>query len=214
MASSVQSNGPAKDPKSSSAIEESQLEKSILRRGLATAAEIEACKSQRKQLAAKESERAQEPARDHGRGQGPHPQPDDAAHAGIGRGQPQVSDPRLPDDPEARQGLDGRGLQGQAAERRPGRRHQDPARPPRPEQRVHQAIRARGHDRRQALAQQRRQRDRRRPDRRPLLLRHGIRRRARPSRISSTRTRSSTRKRPYGSRWRSPRRSSTPPSAG
>ena len=56
MASPVQSNGPAKDPKSSSGVDESQLEKSILRRGLATAAEIEACKSQRKQLVAKESD--------------------------------------------------------------------------------------------------------------------------------------------------------------
>jgi len=62
MASPVQSNGPGKDPKSSSAvksssaIDDSQLEKSILRRGLATAAEIEACKSQRKQLVAKESD--------------------------------------------------------------------------------------------------------------------------------------------------------------
>jgi len=56
MASPVQSNGPPKDPKSSSAVDESQLEKSILRRGLATAAEIEACKSQRKQLVAKESD--------------------------------------------------------------------------------------------------------------------------------------------------------------
>ena len=56
MASPVQSNGPGKDPKSSSAVDESQLEKSILRRGLATAAEIEACKSQRKQLAAKEND--------------------------------------------------------------------------------------------------------------------------------------------------------------
>ena len=37
-------------------VDESQLEKSILRRGLATAAEIEACKSQRKQLASKESD--------------------------------------------------------------------------------------------------------------------------------------------------------------
>ena len=36
----------------------SQLEKSILRRGLATAAEIEACKTHRKQLAAKDSEPA------------------------------------------------------------------------------------------------------------------------------------------------------------
>jgi eukaryotic-like serine/threonine-protein kinase len=56
MASPVQSNGPSKDPKSSSAVDESQLEKSILRRGLATAAEIDACKSQRKQLVAKESD--------------------------------------------------------------------------------------------------------------------------------------------------------------
>ena len=56
MASPVQSNGPGKDPKSSSAVDESQLEKSILRRGLATAAEIEACKSQRKQLVAKEND--------------------------------------------------------------------------------------------------------------------------------------------------------------
>jgi serine/threonine protein kinase len=56
MASPVQSNGPGKDPKSSSAIDESQLEKSILRRGLATAAEIEACKSQRKQLPVAEKE--------------------------------------------------------------------------------------------------------------------------------------------------------------
>ena len=70
---------PARIPESSSAVDESQLEKSILRRGLATAAEIEACKSQRKQLAAKESDVAQEPAGDHGRGQGPDPQPDDAA---------------------------------------------------------------------------------------------------------------------------------------
>jgi serine/threonine-protein kinase len=56
MASPVQSNGPGKDAKSSSAVDESQLEKSILRRGLATAAEIEACKSKRKQLVAKASE--------------------------------------------------------------------------------------------------------------------------------------------------------------
>ena len=63
-------------------------------------------------------------------------------------------------------------------ERRPGRRHQDPARRPGPEQGIHQAVRARGQDRRQALAQQRRQRDRRRRGRRPLLLRDGIRRRA------------------------------------
>jgi serine/threonine protein kinase len=56
MASPVQSDGPGKDPKSSSAVDESQLEKSILRRGLATAAEIEACKAQRKQLIVKEKD--------------------------------------------------------------------------------------------------------------------------------------------------------------
>jgi eukaryotic-like serine/threonine-protein kinase len=56
MASPVQSNGPGKDPKSSSSIDESQLEKSIIRRGLATAAEIDACKSKRQQLGAKDNE--------------------------------------------------------------------------------------------------------------------------------------------------------------
>ena len=62
MASPVQGNGPGKDSKSSSTIksssgvDDSQLEKSMLRRGLATAAEIEACKSQRKQLVAKEND--------------------------------------------------------------------------------------------------------------------------------------------------------------
>ena len=56
MPSPVQSNGPAKDPKSSSGVDESQLEKSILRRGRATAAEIEACKSQRKKLVSTEND--------------------------------------------------------------------------------------------------------------------------------------------------------------
>ena len=82
MASPVESNGPGKDPKSSSAVDESQLEKSIIRRGLATAAEIEACKSQRKQLVAKENDASQEPAGNHGRGQGLDPQPGDAPGAG------------------------------------------------------------------------------------------------------------------------------------
>ena len=58
MATPVESNtiraiGSSADPPGS---DESQLEKSILRRGLATPAEIEACKNQRKQLAAKEKE--------------------------------------------------------------------------------------------------------------------------------------------------------------
>jgi eukaryotic-like serine/threonine-protein kinase len=62
MASPVQGNGSGKDAKSSStiksssALDDSQLEKSILRRGLATAAEIEACKTQRKQLVAKQND--------------------------------------------------------------------------------------------------------------------------------------------------------------
>ena len=56
MASPVESNKPGNDAKSSSAVDESQLEKSIIRRGLATAAEIEACKAKRKQLPAKESD--------------------------------------------------------------------------------------------------------------------------------------------------------------
>ena len=50
MATPVESNTSGKDPRGFSGLDESQLEKSILRRGLATAAEIEACKTQRKQL--------------------------------------------------------------------------------------------------------------------------------------------------------------------
>ena len=57
------------------------------------------------------------------------------------------------------------------------RRGQDPARHARAEQGIHQAIRARGEDRRQAPAQQHRQRDRRGRGRRAPLLRDGVRRR-------------------------------------
>jgi serine/threonine-protein kinase len=56
MATAAESNTSGKDLRGSSDLSESQLEKSILRRGLATAAEIEACKTQRKQLAAKQKE--------------------------------------------------------------------------------------------------------------------------------------------------------------
>jgi serine/threonine-protein kinase len=56
MATPVESNTAAKDPRGFSDLDESHLEKSILRRGLATAAEIEACKNHRKQLVAKEKE--------------------------------------------------------------------------------------------------------------------------------------------------------------
>jgi eukaryotic-like serine/threonine-protein kinase len=58
MGSSDQSNTQAKDPMSASNVEEAQLEKSILRRGLATPAEIQACKTHRDQLAAKSSDEA------------------------------------------------------------------------------------------------------------------------------------------------------------
>jgi serine/threonine-protein kinase len=58
MASPVESNTSEKDFKSASGLDEAQLEKSILRRGLATADEIEACKAQRKKLAAKDQETA------------------------------------------------------------------------------------------------------------------------------------------------------------
>src|SRR3954471_16673218 len=54
MATSTETNPPAKDAKGLSSLEEMNLEKSILRRGLATAAEIEKCKSYRAKLAAKE----------------------------------------------------------------------------------------------------------------------------------------------------------------
>ena len=47
-----------RDSRESSGLDESQLEKSILRRGLATAAEIEACKAERSKRAAKTPEAA------------------------------------------------------------------------------------------------------------------------------------------------------------
>jgi serine/threonine-protein kinase len=56
MPTPVESNTPGKDPKSSSGLDESQIEKSILRRGLATSAEIDACKTHRKQMATKVAE--------------------------------------------------------------------------------------------------------------------------------------------------------------
>jgi eukaryotic-like serine/threonine-protein kinase len=56
MASSVDGNSSGKDPKGLSGLDEGNLEKSILRRGLATAAEIEACKARRSQLAIQDQE--------------------------------------------------------------------------------------------------------------------------------------------------------------
>src|SRR5262245_16049036 len=56
MATPVESSMSDKDLRGFSGLDESHLEKSILRRGLATAAEIEACKSQRKKLAARDKD--------------------------------------------------------------------------------------------------------------------------------------------------------------
>jgi serine/threonine-protein kinase len=58
MASPDGSNTPGRDLQSASGIEEAQLEQSIIRRGLATAAEIEACKKQRKELAGSDKDPA------------------------------------------------------------------------------------------------------------------------------------------------------------
>jgi serine/threonine-protein kinase len=56
MATSTETNPPAKDLKGLSSLDDLNLEKSILRRGLATTAEIEACKSYRAKLAARGEE--------------------------------------------------------------------------------------------------------------------------------------------------------------
>lgn len=53
MATSTESNPPVKDAKSLSSLNEFNLEKSILRRGLATSNEIEMCKAHKAKLAAK-----------------------------------------------------------------------------------------------------------------------------------------------------------------
>jgi len=54
MATTTESNPPAKDSKGLSSLNEFNLEKSILRRGLATAAEIDACKAHKAKLASKD----------------------------------------------------------------------------------------------------------------------------------------------------------------
>jgi serine/threonine-protein kinase len=56
MATPHPADNNGKDASGSSGIDEAQLEKSILRRGLATAAELEACKSQVKKQASKDKE--------------------------------------------------------------------------------------------------------------------------------------------------------------
>jgi serine/threonine-protein kinase len=55
MATSTESNHPAHDVKGFSSLDESNLEKSILRRGLATPREIEACKAHKAKLAGSDS---------------------------------------------------------------------------------------------------------------------------------------------------------------
>jgi eukaryotic-like serine/threonine-protein kinase len=52
----VENSTSGKDPRGFSGLDESQVEKSILRRGLATAAEIEACKTQRQQQSTQEKD--------------------------------------------------------------------------------------------------------------------------------------------------------------
>src|SRR5215213_3860104 len=54
MATKTESNPPSKDSKGLSSLNEFNLEKSILRRGLATPVEIEACKAHKAKLAAKD----------------------------------------------------------------------------------------------------------------------------------------------------------------
>jgi serine/threonine-protein kinase len=54
MATSTESNPPAKDLKALSSLDEMNLEKSILRRGLATSTELDACKAVRAKLAARD----------------------------------------------------------------------------------------------------------------------------------------------------------------
>ncbi len=56
MATSTESNPPVKDSKSLSSLDELNLEKSILRRGLATTNEIDMCKAHRAKLVAKGEE--------------------------------------------------------------------------------------------------------------------------------------------------------------
>ena len=57
MATSTESNPPAKDARGLSGVSELNMEKSILRRGLATPQEIEGCKALRAKLAAKDDSR-------------------------------------------------------------------------------------------------------------------------------------------------------------
>ena len=138
---------------SSSNVEESQLEKSILRRGLATAAEIEACKTHRNQLAAKTGEQAKSlleimvDAKVLTRSQMTRLKQE----AGEANKRFQIPGYQMID--KLGKGSMGVVFKAKQISRRPDRRHQDPARPAGPEQRIHQAVRARGHDRRQALAQ-------------------------------------------------------------
>jgi eukaryotic-like serine/threonine-protein kinase len=56
MATSTESNPPVKDSKSLSSLNEFNLEKSILRRGLATTNEIELCKAHKAKLASRGGE--------------------------------------------------------------------------------------------------------------------------------------------------------------
>ena len=153
MESSAKSDSKPNDPRSESKLEETQLEKSILRRGLATPAEIEACKTHRKQLAAKSGEQSKSlleimvDAKVLTRSQMTRLKQE----SGESNKRFQIPGYQMID--KLGKGSMGVVFKAKQISRRPDRRHQDPARSPRSEQRIHQAVRARGHDRRQALTQ-------------------------------------------------------------
>ena len=93
MATSTESNPPAKerDSRGLSSLNEFNLEKSILRRGLATAAEIEICKAHKAKLASQDPSKSV--ARNHGRGQGPDQEPVGPPPQGGRRDQPKFEIP-------------------------------------------------------------------------------------------------------------------------
>ena len=63
MATPADTGETPKDPRGLSALDETNLEKSIVRRGLATPGEVEACKAHRAKLASQDKDPSQsEPA--------------------------------------------------------------------------------------------------------------------------------------------------------
>ena len=151
MDSRVEVDGTGKDPTSSSTVDESQLEKSIIRRGLATAAEIEACKSQRKQLVAKENELSKSLLEIMVENKVLTRSQVTRLVQQVGEANRKFQIPGYQMIQKLGKGSMGIVFKAKQIERRPGGRDQNPARSPGAEQRIHQAIRAGGDDRRQAL---------------------------------------------------------------